>query len=74
MSYIIEKGISIPLRRRVKDPWLNDFGIGDSIVVDLPEQELTKEVKRIRSAVWNRKMKVTQRTVGNNLVRIWRVA
>ena len=74
MSYIIEKGISIPSRRRVKDSWLNDFGIGDSIVVDLPEQELKKEVKRIRSAVWNRKIKVAQRRVGNNLVRIWRVA
>jgi hypothetical protein len=74
MSYIIEKGISIPPRRRVNDPWLNDFSIGDSIVIDLPARELKKEVRRIRSAALNRSMNVAQRTVGFNLVRIWRVA
>ena len=74
MSYDIEKSISIPPRRRGKDFWLDDFGIGDSIVVDLPVSELNGEVRRIRSAILNRKMNCVQRRVGDNLVRIWRIA
>jgi len=78
MQYQVEKGVAIPAKKthgHIRNDWLRDMKVGDSIVVDLPEKLMRrKEVSRIKSLMRHRKWESIQRNVSETAVRVWRTA
>ena len=66
---ILEKGIPIPQRTRGKWDFLNDMGVGDSIITTTP-----RDFENVRSAMRHRKMRYRSVKEANRAGwRIWRI-